>query len=218
MRTRFEDRADAGRQLAARLAHLGGSNAIVLALPRGGVPIAAEIARALHAPLDVLNVRKLGVPWHPELAMGAIGSGGVRVMNDEVVWRTGVTRQQIEAVAREEQRELDRREETYRDGRPAPDLEGRSVILVDDGIATGATVRAAVAVVRAQHPARIVLATPIAQASVAAQLTREVDEVVCAAAPRELYAIGQWYDRFDQLDDSDVRTALATAVATPTAV
>lgn len=218
MRRAFEDRAEAGRELAARLVHLQDGNAIVLALPRGGVPVGAEIARALHLPLDVLNVRKLGVPWHPELAMGAIGAGGVRVLNDDVVRRTGVTRLQLDAVALHEQRELDRREQAYRRGRPAPDVEGRTVILVDDGIATGATVRAAIAVLRAQRPARIVLATPVAQVTIAAELRREVDDVVCVAEPRDLYAIGLWYERFDQLDDADVRALLASAIATPAAV
>jgi putative phosphoribosyl transferase len=218
MRTRFEDRTEAGRELAARLTHLRGTNAIVLALPRGGVPVAYEIARALHVPLDVLNVRKLGVPWHEELAMGAIGAGGVRVLNDDVVRETGVTRQEIEAVTRQEEGELDRRERAYRGGRPAPDLAGRTVVLVDDGIATGATIRAAIAVVRAQHPARLVLATPVAQASIAAGLRREVDEVVCALEPAELYAIGLWYDRFGQLDDAEVRALLGSAAATPVLV
>lgn len=218
MRSRFEDRTEAGRELAARLTHLRGTDVLVLALPRGGVPVAYEISRALHAPLDVLNVRKLGVPWHEELAMGAIGAGGVRVLNDDIVRQTGVTRQEIEAVTREEEAELERREQTYRGGRPAPELRGRTVVIVDDGIATGATIRAAIAVVRAQAPARVVLATPVAQSSIAAELRREVDEVVCAVEPPDLYAIGLWYDRFGQLDDAEVRALLGSASATPVAV
>lgn len=218
MRTRFEDRTEAGRELAARLTHLRGTNAIVLALPRGGVPVGYEIARALHVPLDVLNVRKLGVPWHEELAMGAIGAGGVRVLNDEVVHETGVTRQEIDAVTRQEESELERREHAYRGDRPAPDLQGRTVVLVDDGIATGATVRAAIAVVRAQRPARIVLATPVAQSSIVAELRREVDEVVCPLAPSDLYAIGLWYDRFGQLDDAEVRALIGSASGVPVLV
>ena len=218
MRTRFEDRSEAGRELAARLTHLRDTNAIVLALPRGGVPVGYEIARALHVPLDVLNVRKLGVPWHEELAMGAIGAGGVRVLNDAVIRETGVTRQEIEAVTRQEEAELDRRERAYRGARPAPDLAGRTVVLVDDGIATGATVRAAIAVVQAQHPARVVLATPVAQASIAAALRREVDDVVCAVEPLDLYAIGLWYDRFGQLDDAEVRALLGSAAPAPVLV
>lgn len=218
MRSRFEDRTEAGRELAARLAHLRGTDAIVLALPRGGVPVGYEIARALHVPLDVLNVRKLGVPWHEELAMGAIGAGGVRVLNDAVVRQTGVTRQEIEAVTHQEQVELDRREQAYRGGRPAPDITGRTVVIVDDGIATGATVRAAIAVVQAQKPARVILASPVAQSSIANELRREVDEVVCAVEPADLYAIGLWYDRFGQLDDAEVRTLLGSAAATPVGV
>jgi putative phosphoribosyl transferase len=211
MSNRFRDRSDAGRQLAETLSHLQGQNVLVLGLPRGGLPVAYEVAHRLHAPLDVLNVRKLGVPWHAELAMGAIATGGVRVVNDAVVETTGVTRAELEAVAAAEQRELDRRERVYRGGRPAPDIRGRTIIIVDDGIATGATVRAAIAVVRAQNPSRLILAVPVAQASVVQELQHEVDELAYVLAPAELYAIGLWYDAFPQLADRDVQTILSRA-------
>lgn len=217
MRTRFKDRADAGRELAGRLSHLSDENTIVLALPRGGLPVAYEIAHAMHVPLDVLNVRKLGVPWHEELALGAVATGGVRVLNNEIVMIAGVTRQDIDDITRLQRLEIDRRERLYRGGRPAPDLEGRTVILVDDGIATGATVRAAIAVVKSQAPARLVLATPVAQASVVAELAHEVDELVCLLTPADLYAIGLWYDSFPQLRDEDVQHILAQAAAEPAA-
>jgi len=215
MTERFKNRTDAGRQLAAQLAHLRGQDVIVLALPRGGLPVADEVARALNAPLDVLNVRKLGVPWQEELAMGAISTGDVRVLNDDVVRAAGISEQEIEYATAVERRELDRRERVYRDGRPAPKLTGRTVILVDDGIATGATVRAAISVVRAQQPAHLVLAVPVAQASVAAELAREVDETVCVLEPRDLYGIGLWYDEFPQLDDRDVQAILSGTRSEP---
>lgn len=213
MRTRFHDRTDAGRELATRLAHLRGQDVIVLGLPRGGLPVAYEVAHALHAPLDVLNVRKLGVPWHEELAMGAIATGGVRVLNDDVIRSTGVGSDEIEEATAAQRLELDRREQLYREGRSAPVLRGRTVVLVDDGIATGATIRAAIDAVRAQQPARIVLAVPVAQISVAAELARKVDQLVCTVTPANLYAIGLWYERFPQLEDDDVRRILARARA-----
>lgn len=210
---RFKDRTDAGRQLAACLEHLHDLSPIVLALPRGALPVADEIARALKAPLDILNVRKLGVPGREELAMGALATGGVRVLNDDVIVATGITTSMLEQVTQAQLVELERRERLYRNGKPAPDLRGRTVILVDDGIATGATVRAAIGVVRAQHPARVVLAVPVAQASVLAELKHEVDELVCISKPDDLYAIGIWYDLFPQLSDEDVRTVLARSAA-----
>lgn len=213
MAERFHDRADAGSQLAPLLEHLRGENPIVLALPRGGLPVAYEVARALRAPLDVLNVRKLGVPWHEELAMGAIGTGGVRVLNEEILAAAGIQKTTLEEATELQRVELDRRERLYRGGRPAPSLRGRTVVLVDDGIATGATVRAAIAVVRAQKPARLVLAVPIAQDSVVRALAREVDELVCVTQPDDLYAIGVWYESFPQLTDHDVQTILARADA-----
>jgi len=209
MASRFKDRTEAGRALAERLRHLAGHDVIVLALPRGGLPVAYEIARALQAPLDVLNVRKLGVPWQEELAMGAVATGGVRVLNDDVIRSTGVTTADIDAAVATQRAEIERRERLYRGGRPAPDLRDRTVVVVDDGIATGATVRAALAVIRAQHPRKLVLATPVAQASVAASLAHDVDELVCALLPAELYAIGLWYDQFPQLTDEDVQQILA---------
>ena len=217
MSMRFKDRADAGRQLADRLAKLRKQNTIVLGLPRGGLPVAYEVAHRLQAPLDVLNVRKLGVPWHEELAMGAIGTGDVRVLNNDVIMMTGITKDAIEEATALQRLELDRRERLYRGGRPAPDLRGKTVILVDDGIATGATVRAAITVVRAQQPTRLVLAVPVVQDSVAAELADEVDELVSLIRPGDLYAIGLWYERFTQLTDKDVQAVLARAAAEPAA-
>jgi putative phosphoribosyl transferase len=213
MPKRFKDRTSAGRDLAAKLAHLRDQNVIVLGLPRGGLPVAYEIAHALHAPLDVLNVRKLGVPWHEELAMGAIATGGVRVLNNDVIMATGVTRENLDEVTALQRLELDRRECLYRSGGPAPVLRGRIVVLVDDGIATGVTARAAISVVRAQQPARVVLAVPVVQASMADALKREVDELVYVVAPGDLYAIGVWYDSFPQLTDEEVRKILARSAA-----
>ncbi len=211
MPKRFIDRADAGRKLAALLGHLKDENVIVLGLPRGGLPVAYEVAHALGAPLDVLNVRKLGVPWHEELAMGAIGAGKVRVLNNDIIMASGVTSDLLEEATALQRLELDRRERLYRNTRPAPVLHGRTVVLVDDGIATGATVRAAIAVVRAQQPARLVLAVPVAQLSVVAELRREGDELVCVVTPGDLYAIGIWYDSFPQVLDSEVQRILARA-------
>lgn len=213
MRTRFKDRTDAGRELAGRLSPLAGKDTIVVALPRGGLPVAYEIAHALGVPLDVINVRKLGVPWHEELALGAIGTGGVRVLNNDVIMVAGVTREDLDNVTRLQQLELDRRERLYRGGRPAPVLTGRTVILVDDGIATGATLRAAIAVVRKQSPARLVVAVPVAQASVAAEIAREVDRFECVLTPGDLYGIGLWYDDFPQLKDSEVQNILARSAS-----
>lgn len=216
MQTRLRDRTEAGRALAGRLSHLRDEDVIVLALPRGGVPVAAAIARELDAPLDVLNVRKLGVPWHEELAMGAIATGGVRVLNNDVIFGTGVSAEDLEEVTRLQTVELARRETLYRAGRAAPILTGKTVVIVDDGIATGATVRAAISVVKSQNPARVVLATPVAQASVVATLARQVDELVVLLTPEDLYAIGVWYEHFDQLSDDEVRATLAEATeATP---
>jgi putative phosphoribosyl transferase len=211
--TRFSDRTEAGRALAERLRHLAGQNCIVLALPRGGLPVAYEVARALHAPLDVLNVRKLGVPSQPELAMGAVSTGGVRVLNDDVIREAGVTPSEIELATVAQRQEIGRRERLYRGERAAPKLEGRTVIVVDDGIATGATVRAAIAVIRAQKPRRLILATPVAAASTVSALSRDVDELVCVSAPVALYAIGLWYDAFPQLTDGDVQAVLARSTA-----
>jgi putative phosphoribosyl transferase len=214
----FRDRADAGRQLGSRLLHLRDKHPIVLGLPRGGVAVAFEVAQALGAPLDILNVRKLGVPWHDEIAMGAVATGGVRVLNHEVILSMGVTATELDEITRFQLLELDRREMLYRGAKPAPALTGRTVILVDDGIATGATIRSAIRVVRAQHPAAVVVAAPVAQATAAQELRAEVDELQCVVIPEDLYAVGVWYDHFDQLTDAEVRQLLATASAGPVMV
>ncbi|MDQ8162651.1 MAG: phosphoribosyltransferase [Gemmatimonadota bacterium] len=213
MPRQFTDRARAGQALAKKLEHLRGRNLLVLGLPRGGLPVAYEVAHALGAPLDLLNVRKLGVPWHEELAMGAIGAGGVRVLNNDVVMSMGITKAVIEETAAVQQAELDRRERVYRNGRAAPAIRGRTVVLVDDGIATGATVRAAIAVVRAHEPAAIILAVPVVQQTVAAELRPDVDELVAVVTPADLIAIGTWYDHFEQLTDSEVQRLLALSGA-----
>jgi len=211
-RTVFSDRAEAGDVLAARLSHLAGRpDLLVLALPRGGVPVGARVARALRAPLDVFVVRKLGVPGHEELAMGAIAGGGVRVRNQEVTSRLGLDDAVIDRVAEAEELELARRERSYRADRPAPDLVGKVVVLVDDGLATGSTMRAAVAAARAAGPARIVVAVPTAPASTCERLRREADEVVCASTPRPFRAVGYSYRSFPQTSDEEVRELLRAA-------
>jgi len=205
----FTDRADAGRQLAAKLERYAGrDDVVVLALPRGGVPVGYEVARALGAPLDVFLVRKLGVPGHEELAMGAIASGGVRVLNESVVRQLGIPQRAIDTVAAEEQRELERREREYRDDRPPPAIRGKVVILVDDGLATGSTMRAAVAAVRKLGPARVVVAVPVGAADTCDLLGEEADEAVCAREPEPFYAVGVWYENFSQTTDEEVRELL----------
>jgi predicted phosphoribosyltransferase len=211
-RTVFRDRAEAGDVLAARLGHLAGRpDLLVLALPRGGVPVGARVARALRAPLEVFVVRKLGVPGHEELAMGAIAGGGIQVRNQEVTSRLGLDDAAIERVAEAEAQELARRERSYRAGRPPPDLAGKVVVLVDDGLATGSTMRAAVAAARAAGPARIVVAVPTAPASTCERLRREADEVVCASTPRPFRAVGYSYRSFPQTSDEEVRELLRAA-------
>jgi putative phosphoribosyl transferase len=210
----FRDRADAGRQLAARLeGYANRPDVLVLALPRGGVPIGYEVARALQAPLDVFLVRKLGVPGHEELAMGALATGGVRVLNEDVVRALGIPEDVIDEVAAGQQQELGRRERAYRDDRPVAEVRGRTVILVDDGLATGSTMRAAVAALRQRRPARIVVAVPVGSADTCAELREEADEVVCARTPEPFYAVGLWYDDFAQTTDDEVRDLLAQAAA-----
>lgn len=205
----FRDRRDAGRQLAEKLrAYANRPDVIVLALPRGGVPVSSEVARALHAPMDVFVVRKLGVPGYEELAMGAVATGRVPVMNDEIVKRLGIPDYVVDAVATGEQQELARRERLYRGGRPLPDVHGRIVILVDDGLATGATMHAAIQALRQQQPARIVVAVPTASPDTCEQMRREVDEVVCAMMPEPFHAVGQWYLDFSQTTDEEVRVLL----------
>jgi predicted phosphoribosyltransferase len=208
----FHDRADAGRALARRLARYANRpDVLVLALPRGGVPVAYEVARALRAPLDVFLVRKLGVPGQEELAMGAIATGGVRVLNDDVVSLLEISDEIIDSVAEAQRRELVRRERAYRDDRPPPDVRNRTVILIDDGLATGSTMRAAVAALRRQRPARIVVAAPVASASTCDDLRAEVDEVVCAQTPEPFYAVGSWYEDFTQTSDAEVHALLEQA-------
>ena len=212
MEARFPNRAEAGRRLASQLAaYAGGKDVIVLALPRGGVPVGYEVARALGVPLDVFIVRKLGVPGFEELALGAIASGGVRVLNDEVVRALPNPDQLIEAVTRREMAELQRREQSYRDHRLPAELRGRTAILVDDGLATGATMRAAVAALRQRGAARIVVAVPVGAAETCREFENEVDETVCAIAPEYFQAVGQYYDDFSQTTDEEVRELLARA-------
>jgi putative phosphoribosyl transferase len=209
---RFRDRAEAGRLLAAKLAaYANRPDVLVLALPRGGVPVAFEVARALRAPLDVIIVRKLGVPGEKELAMGAIASGGVCVLNDDVVQMLAIPEEVIHRVAIREQRELERRERLYRGDRPAYEVHGRTVILVDDGIATGATMRAAVAAVRQQQPNRIVIATPTAASSTCKEFAGEVDELVSIIRPEAFFAVGFWYENFSQTSDEEVLDLLQQA-------
>src|SRR6202023_636023 len=206
----FRDRREAGRVLAERLAaYANRPDVLVLALPRGGVPVAYEVARALGAPLDVFVVRKLGVPGHEELAMGAIATGGVRVLNDQIVQRLRIPEYIVDAVAAREQPELRRRERLYRGGRPPPQVRGRTVILVDDGLATGATMRAAIMALRQLQPARIIVAIPTASPETCEELKAEVDEVVCAITPEPFLAVGHWYEDFSQTTDEEVRDLLA---------
>src|SRR5579875_2593723 len=213
----FRDRTEAGQILADKLAsYAHRPDVLVLALPRGGVPVGYEVAQALHVPLDVFLVRKLGLPGQEELAMGAIASGGIRVLNEEVIDKLNVPEEIIDAVAAEEQQELSRREHDYRAGRPPPDVRGRTVILVDDGLATGSTMRAAVAALRQQGPARIVVAVPVGAPETCTQLRREADEVVCAETPEPFYAVGAWYEDFSQTTDEEVRDLLARAAETLT--
>jgi predicted phosphoribosyltransferase len=205
----FDNRRQAGQLLATRLDHLGTrDDVVVLALPRGGVPVGYEVARALEAPLDVFLVRKLGVPGHRELAMGAIASGGIRILNDDVVAAYGLTEATIESVAREEQAELERRARIYREGRDAVDLRGRLVILIDDGLATGASMKAAVAAVRLHEPARLVVAVPVGAPDTCRELDAMADEVVCVSTPEYFAAVGQWYRDFSQTSDEEVSQLL----------
>jgi predicted phosphoribosyltransferase len=208
----FRDRAEAGRVLAVELAtYAGRSDVVLLALPRGGVPVAYEVARALGAPLDVFVVRKLGVPGHEELAMGALATGGVLVLNDDVVEALRITRQEIDDVAERERAELVRREREYRGDRPALDVRGRTAILVDDGLATGSTMRAAAVALRRLGPQRLVVAVPVGSPDTCRGLRAEVDEVVCAFSPHPFYAVGFWYADFAQTTDDEVRDFLARA-------
>jgi predicted phosphoribosyltransferase len=207
---RFLDRPDAGRRLAERLTgYAGRSDVMVLALPRGGVPVAHEVAQALHAPLDVFLVRKLGVPGHPELAMGAIAEGGVEVLSDDLIREIGIPQKMVQQVAVRERIELDRRDALYRGGRALASVRGDVVILIDDGLATGATMQAAVTALRRLEPARIVVAVPVGASETCARLARLADEVVCLAMPEPFQAVGLWYEEFAQTTDDEVKQLLA---------
>ncbi len=209
---RFADRAEAGRELAAALSdYRDRDDVVVLALPRGGVPVAFEVARELKAPLDVFVVRKLGLPAQPELAMGAIASGGIQVLNDEVVHALGVPHETIEKVAAREREELARREQLYRGDRPPQSVEGKTVILVDDGVATGSTMRAAIKALREQKPADLVVAIPVAPPETCEALRREADTVVCTRTPEPFLALGAWYASFPQTPDAEIQDLLTRA-------
>jgi putative phosphoribosyl transferase len=210
---RYLDRVHAGRRLAEALApYAGRPNLLVLALPRGGVPVGYEVAQALGAPLDVFLVRKLGLPGHEEYAMGALASGGIRVLNDEVVGSLRIPESVIDAVTVRETVELERRERAYRGDRPEPTIRGRTVILVDDGLATGSTMRAAVAALRMEHPETLVVAVPVAARETCDAIRAEVDDVVCASTPEPFYAVGLWYEDFSQTTDDEVRELLERAI------
>lgn len=212
----FRDRSHAGAMLAPLLAaYAERPDVVVLGLARGGVVVASAVAAALDVPLDVFLVRKLGVPGHEELAMGAIASGGVRILNSDIVRSLGITDEAIETVARREQRELERRESLYRGQRPSVDLRGKTVVLVDDGLATGASMRAAVTAVNAREPGRVVVAVPTAAPEARAAIERMVDEIVCATTPDPFWGVGAWYDDFSQTGDDEVRRLLSEASASP---
>jgi predicted phosphoribosyltransferase len=213
MKTQFFNRTEAGEFLAELLStYANRDDVIVLALPRGGVPVAAEVAKKINAPLDVFVVRKLGLPGHPELAIGAIASGGVRVFNGEVVNALRISDEVIDAVSGEELIELQRREKAYREGRPPLEVEGKTVIVVDDGVATGSTMLAAVSALRQLNAARIIIAAPVIAASTCREMQRVADEVTAVIIPERFYAVGQWYEDFSQTTDHEVRDLLAQAV------
>ena len=203
----FQDRTEAGRLLGAELASRKLVKAVVLALPRGGLPVGKEVAEALKAPLDVIVVRKLGVPWQPELAMGAI-AGSTRVLDNEVIGEFGISPKQIETVAARETQEMERRETLYRGGLPALELRGRTVVLVDDGLATGSTMVAAVRHVRSLHPGKLMVAVPVSSSQACSRLKKEADECVCLAQPEPFFAVGEWYVDFHQVTDAEVQEIL----------
>jgi putative phosphoribosyl transferase len=208
----FRDRADAGRKLAERLARsVRDPHSLVLALPRGGVPVGYEVARMLGAPLDVFLVQKLGLPGQEELAIGAIASGGIRVLNDALIQEVQLSRNLVDRITHREERELKRREELYRQGRPAVPVEDRTVILVDDGLATGASMKAASRALRFQNPKRVVVAVPVAAQQTCDQFRWDVDEIICAETPAPFLAVGYWYENFSQVTDEEVQRLLRAA-------
>ena len=210
----FKDRFEAGRLLASKLQEFANrDDVVVLALPRGGVPVGYEVAKALHVPLDVFVVRKLGVPGQEELAMGALASGGIVVLNRNIIEALSIPQGMINAAVAREQRELERREREYRDGRPPIDVQGRTVILVDDGLATGSSMRVAATALRKKLPARTVVAVPVAAPSTCAEFETEVDKVICAATPEPFWAVGVWYRDFSQTTDEEVRELLRRATS-----
>lgn len=208
----FRDRRDAGRQLAQRLdSYAGRPDVIVLALPRGGVPVGYEVATRLGVPLDVLVVRKLGVPGHSELAMGAIASGDVRVLDESIVDMLGIPREAVEYVEQQERAELVRREQAFRAGRPPLDVAGKTVIIIDDGLATGASMAAAIDAIRTRDPARVVVAVPVAPPDTCEKLGERADEMICLYTPEWMHAVGLWYEDFSQTTDAEVRELLDAA-------
>lgn len=211
-RLRFDNRLDAGRRLAAKLARIAGTeDLLILALPRGGVPVAAEVARVLGIPFDVLIVRKLGVPGHEEFAFGAIASGGIQILDKNLISRLGFKQTPIDTVIQRETAELARRERFYRNGRAMPAIEGQTVILVDDGIATGSTMLAAIELLRGREARRIIVAVPVAPGDTARRLRKQADEVITLYEPEAFVAVGEWYDDFSQTSDDEVRDLLAKA-------
>jgi len=205
----FQDRSEAGRILARQLEkYKNRPDVLVLALPRGGVPVAYEVAKELNAPLGIFLVRKLGVPGHEEVAMGAIATGGIRILNEDFIRQLGIPKRVVDAVTAREQQELERRERLYRGEQPAPDIKGRTVIIVDDGLATGSTMKAALAALRKQQPAKLVVAVPTAPPETCDSLRADADEVICAVTPDPFLAVGAWYRGFDQTTDDEVRDLL----------
>lgn len=215
----FRDRTEAGQKLAQKLTvYANRQDVLVLGLPRGGVPVAFEVAKALNAPLDVFLVRKLGVPGQEEFAMGAIASGGVRILNQEVIERLHISQEAIARTAAQEQRELERRESAYRGNRPPLDLKDRTIILVDDGLATGATMHAAAIAIRQQQPKQIIAAVPVSAPEVCDEVRVEVDEIICAETPRPFVAVGLWYQKFSQTTDDQVQNLLQTTTKEKTSI
>lgn len=214
IKRKFRNRREAGRLLADQLqAYQNQPDVLVLGLPRGGVPVAFEIAQALQAPLDICLVQKLGVPDHAELAMGAIASGGVRVLNNSVLNSLGITNDTVDRVAAQAQQELQRRDRLYRGDRPEPDIQGQTIILVDDGVATGSTMRAALEVLQAQQPGQLIVAIPVAPPEVCLSLKAKADEVICLVRPAPFHALSFWYEDFDQMSDDTVQQLLAQTAA-----